>query len=77
MIYAREARLISDAIKEKLIKSESSNIQDKIEEAISKGKHYCYYYGKTTLDIKQQLKNLGYYVETYTQYNETCYKISW
>ncbi len=77
MINATEARLKSEAIKEELIKSELNDIQNKIEEAISKGKHYCCYYSKITSDIKQYLENLGYYVETCTQYNETCYKISW
>ena len=77
MISAKEARLKSDATKEKLFNSELNNIQNKIEEAISKGERYCYYYGETKLDIKQQLENLGYYVEIYTQYNETSYKISW
>lgn len=52
MINATEARLRSDASKEKLFNSELNNIQNEIE-------------------------NLGYYVETYTQYNETCYKINW
>lgn len=77
MISATEARLRSDAAKEKLFNSELNDIQNEIEKAISKGKHYCYYYSKMHLDIKQQLENLGYYIETYTQYNETSYKISW
>lgn len=77
MISAREARLRSDATKEKLFNSELNNIQNKIKEAISEGKCYCYYYGKMHLDIKQQLENLGYHVETCTQYNETSYKIDW
>lgn len=77
MINATEARLRSDASKEKLFNSELNNIQNEIEKAISEGKRYCCYYSKITLDIKQQLENLGYYVETYTQYNETCYKINW
>lgn len=77
MITAKEARLRSDTTKEKLFNSELNNIQNEIEKAISEGKRYCYYYSKITLDIKQQLENLGYYVETYTQYNEINYKISW
>ncbi len=77
MINATEARLRSNITKEKLFDSELNNIQNKIKEAILEGKCYCYYYSKITSDIKQQLENLGYYVETSTQYNETCYKISW
>lgn len=78
MISATEARLRSEATKEELFNSELNNIQNEIEEAISEGKCYCYYYGKIiNLDIKQQLENLGYHVETRTQYNETSYKISW
>lgn len=80
MIGAKEAQLRSDATKEKLFNSELNNIQNEVEKAISEGKRYCYYYGKIMpldLDIKQQLENLGYYVETRTQYNETSYKISW
>lgn len=78
MINATEARLKSNITKEKLFDSELKNIQNEIEKAISKGKCYCYYYGKIMhLDIKQQLENLGYHVETYTQYNETSYKIKW
>lgn len=77
MISAKEARLRSDDIKEKLFNSELNNIQNEIEKAISEGKSYCYYYSEITSNIKQQLENLGYYVETYTQYNETYYKISW
>lgn len=65
-------------LKEKLFNSELNNIQNKIEEAISQGKCYCYYYSNTlSLDIKQQLENLGYHVETYTQCNKTFYEISW
>ena len=78
MINATEARLRSNITKEKLFDSELNNIQNEIEKAISEGKCYCYYYGKIMrLDIKQQLENLGYHVETYTQYNETSYKIKW
>ena len=78
MISAREARLRSDTAKEKLFNSKLNDIQKQIEEAISKGEHYCYYYDNTiSLDIKQQLEKLGYHIETHTQYNETQYKISW
>ena len=78
MISATEARLRSDAAKEKLFNLELNNIQNEIEKAISEGKCYCYYFGKTMrLDIKQQLENLGYHVETHTQYNETSYQINW
>lgn len=78
MISATEARLRSNTTKEDLFNSELNNIQNKIEEAISKGKCYCYYYCKIMpLEIKQYFENLGYYVETRTQYNETSYKISW
>lgn len=45
MISAREARLRSDATKEKLFNSELNNIQNEIK--------------------------------TFTQYNETSYKINW
>lgn len=77
MISATEARLRSDTAKEKLFNLELNNIQNEIEKAISEGKCYCYYYSKMRLDIKQQLENLGYHVETCTQYNETSYKINW
>ena len=78
MISATEARLRSDTKKEKLFKSKLNDIQNKVEEAISKGERYCYYYSNTMpLNIKQQLENLGYYIESHTQYNETSYKISW
>lgn len=78
MINATEARLRSDASKEKLFNSELNNIRNKIKKAISEGKRYCYYFGKIIhLDIKQQLENLGYHVETRTQYNETSYQINW
>ena len=43
MISATEARLRSDAAKEKLFNSELNDIQNEIEKAISEGKHYCYY----------------------------------
>lgn len=78
MISAVEARLRSEVAKEKLFDSELNDIQNEIEKAISEGKCYCYYYSKIMpLDIKQHLENLGYYVETHTQYNEIYYKISW
>ncbi len=78
MISATEARLRSDAKKEELFKNKLNDIQNKIEEAILEGKHYCYYYSNTMpLNIKQQLENLGYYIESHTQYNEISYKISW
>lgn len=68
MINATEARLRSDNEKEIIKEKQLKNIQNKIEEAISEGKCYCYYYGKMHLDIKQQLENLGYHVEICTQY---------
>lgn len=77
MINATEARLKSNITKEKLFDLELNDIQNEIEKAISEGKCYCYYYSKMHLDIKQQLENLGYHVETHTQYNETSYKINW
>jgi hypothetical protein len=61
-----------------IITTEELNIiSEKINEAISKGKFSISEDGSLSQNCRQKLEELGYKIETGSQYNEPWYSISW
>lgn len=52
-------------------------LSNKINNAIAKGKFSICEYGFLNAETRNKLKELGYKVETHSQYNDSYYTISW
>lgn len=77
MIPASEANRKSLEVFNKGFYETLKDLESKIEKAISEGEFYINGVGILPDIIIQQLRELGYTVEAYSQYNEDGYTISW
>ena len=76
MISASEANLQTTDNLDNYLENEIEKIENKVIDAIKKGKYECYV-DYLTNEAKKYLRNLGYKVETGSQYNQEYNFISW
>lgn len=77
MLSAKEANIKTlNNIKE-CTTEELSKLENQIDNAIKNGKFSISNNGYLSFIAKQRLEDLGYKVETGSQYNEHYYSISW
>lgn len=77
MISANDARLNTENNIDLCMTQELSKIEKQITEAISKGKFSICNDGILQHTTRQKLEELGYQVQTGSQYNESYYSINW
>ena len=77
MISAEQARKETQAAAETRISETLKRVEKNVCEAVNQGKYQCYYFGYLNDKVIMHLRNLGYEVTLYNQYNETDYTISW
>ena len=77
MLSASEANHETKDIIQKYMTKELVEIESEIADAISRGRYHISRRGHLDESTKDTLKNLGYKVETGSQYNEMYYSIAW
>ena len=77
MISAKEAREQSEQNINSQITKEIESIEQKILDATTKGENHVYIEPVISTGAKQMLKQLGYKVESYTQYTDNFTIIEW
>lgn len=77
MISAEEARKQSEQNINSQIIKEIESIEQKILGATTKGENHVYIEPVISTGAKQMLKQLGYKVESYTQYTDNFTIIEW
>ena len=77
MLTASEANKKTKEIIKECLTEELSKLEEQINKAIENGKFSISNDGYLQSETTERLKELGYKVETGSQYNESYYIISW
>lgn len=77
ILFAHEANRIAKEKSQNDIKEKLKEIEEKIRDAANAGEFSVSLDGTLKKQVKDELLELGYDVQTYSQYNECGYKISW
>ena len=77
MITAKEAHEKSAKVYDKKIEARLDEVFDWINSAIARGEFQICIDGNLPLEVKKRIENLGYTVNTGSQYNESWFTVSW
>lgn len=77
LLAATEARSKTDEHIQKCLTTELHKLSEQITNAIAEGKYSITNDGYLQRETRQRLEELGYKVETGSQYNESYYSVSW
>ena len=75
--FAHEANNMTKHVIDGRTTQQLAELSKLIRAAIADGKFSISLNGYLKSEIQKKLEKLGYKVETGTQYNESCYSISW
>lgn len=77
ILSAEQAANLADKYKSNVYQEQKLEVSKLIRESAEKGENVCYYYNVIGNNLKEELENLGYILNTSSQYNEITTRISW
>lgn len=77
ILSAEQAANLADKYKSDIYQEQKLKVSKLIRESAKKGENVCYYYNRIENNLKEELEDLGYILNTLSQYNEITTRISW